>query len=125
MSRPASFLAAFAALLGAAGVGLGAAGAHLPGGGDLTRLASIYLVAHAAAGLGVASFARLAYHARLMALFGAILLLGAALFAADLASHDFQGVRLFPFAAPIGGTAMIAGWILLALIFLFETPSRR
>lgn len=124
MSCPASLLAALAALLGAAGVGLGAAGAHLPGGGDFTRLASIYLIIHAAAGLGVAAFARLAYHARIMVFFGIILLLGAALFGADLANHDFYNTRLFPFAAPIGGTAMIAGWVLLAFVFLFEAPSR-
>ncbi len=42
---------------------------------------------------------------------------GASLFAADLAYHAFAGARLFPFAAPIGGTAMILSWIALAAAF--------
>ena len=42
---------------------------------------------------------------------------GAALFAADLATRAFSGDRLFPFAAPIGGTAMIVSWFALAVVF--------
>ena len=41
--------------------------------------------------------------------------LGAALFCADLAVRHFLGPHLFPYAAPIGGTAMIAGWIAVAI----------
>lgn len=125
MSRPASLLAAFAALFGAAGVALGAAGAHLPGGGDFTRLGSIFLLLHAAAALGVASFAKLAYFSRTMVLFGFVLVLGAALFSADLANHDFFNARLFPYAAPIGGSAMIVAWLALTLTFLLESTRRR
>ena len=125
MSRPASLLAAFAALIGAAGVALGAAGAHLPGGGDLTRLGAIYLVLHACAALGVAAFARLAYFHSALIFFGFIMLVGAALFSADLAAHDFLTHRLFPYAAPIGGSAMILAWVALLLAFLLESTRRR
>src|SRR5579871_4396908 len=104
VNRPAAILAFLAALAGAAGVALGAAGAHLPGGGDFTRLGAIYVVAHAATVMGAAAFARLAYFSRSLLLIGIVMLAGATLFAADLAFHDFYGTRLFPFAAPIGGT---------------------
>jgi uncharacterized membrane protein YgdD (TMEM256/DUF423 family) len=42
---------------------------------------------------------------------------GSALFAADLAAHALTGARLFPFAAPIGGSAMILSWLALAIAF--------
>ncbi|MEN3347908.1 MAG: hypothetical protein V7632_1543, partial [Bradyrhizobium sp.] len=38
----------------------------------------------------------------------------ATLFAGDLACRQFTGDRLFPFAAPTGGTLLIASWLLLA-----------
>jgi uncharacterized membrane protein YgdD (TMEM256/DUF423 family) len=37
--------------------------------------------------------------------------------------HVFTGERIFPFAAPIGGTAMILSWLALAAVF--ATASRR
>ncbi len=111
-------------MAGAAGVALGAAAAHLPGGGEFSRLGGIYLALHAAAALGVATFARLAYFHRIILLFGFVLVLGAALFAADLAHHDFLTGPLFPYAAPTGGTAMIVAWIVLALAFLLESTRR-
>jgi uncharacterized membrane protein YgdD (TMEM256/DUF423 family) len=46
----------------------------------------------------------------------AVLALGAALFSGDLAARAFLGGRLFPFAAPLGGSLMIFGWVALALI---------
>lgn len=52
------------------------------------------------------------------------MLLGAALFSADLAFHDFYNQRLFPFAAPIGGTSMIVAWAALFLTFLLESTRR-
>lgn len=121
MSRSASLLAALAALTGAAGVALGAAAAHLPGGGDFSRLGAIYLTVHASAALAIACFARLAYFHRIILFFGFVLVLGAALFAGDLAHHDFLTGALFPYAAPTGGTAMIVAWVVLALAFLMES----
>jgi uncharacterized membrane protein YgdD (TMEM256/DUF423 family) len=35
----------------------------------------------------------------------------------------FTGERIFPFAAPIGGTTMMLSWVALALVF--ATASRR
>jgi uncharacterized membrane protein YgdD (TMEM256/DUF423 family) len=31
--------------------------------------------------------------------------------------HVFTGERVFPFAAPIGGTTMLLAWIALAVVF--------
>ena len=43
---------------------------------------------------------------------------GAGLFAGDLALRAFAGHRLFPMAAPTGGTILIAAWLALAIAAL-------
>ena len=118
MTRLPLLLAAVAALLGAAGVALAAAGEHA-GGGDLARTAALFLALHAAAGLGVSAHARApgAVSGLRLAVAGLALEAGAALFAADLAKRAFFGERLFPFAAPIGGSLMIVAWAALAATF--------
>lgn len=45
---------------------------------------------------------------------GALLIVGLALFCGDLFMRDMTGNRLFPYAAPTGGTAMILGWLVVA-----------
>ena len=114
MPRSALALAALAALMGAAGVALAALSAH-QGGGDLGRLAALFLSLHAAALLGVSAHAPRA--PRALTLAGAALAAGTLLFAGDLTSVAFAGHRLFPFAAPMGGSTMIAAWLALALTF--------
>jgi uncharacterized membrane protein YgdD (TMEM256/DUF423 family) len=39
----------------------------------------------------------------------------AALFAGDLTLRQYAGHSLFPFAAPTGGSLMIASWLALAV----------
>jgi uncharacterized membrane protein YgdD (TMEM256/DUF423 family) len=39
---------------------------------------------------------------------------GGALFAGDIATRAVSGNRLFPMAAPAGGTLLIVGWLALA-----------
>jgi uncharacterized membrane protein YgdD (TMEM256/DUF423 family) len=121
------FLATIAALLGAAGVCLAALSTHADGG-DLGKTASQFLILHAGALLGVTAHARAAAGARAggLLLGGAALALGTVLFSGDLASRAFAGARLFPLAAPIGGSLMILAWIALALAFaagVIRTPS--
>ncbi len=103
-----------AGLMGACGVGLAAAAAH---GTSATGLdsAAWLLLFHATAVLGAASLAGqhllwrpLAFAA--MACFVA----GSALFAGDIAMRAFAGHRLFPMAAPGGGTLLLIGWLVLA-----------
>ena len=122
MTRASLLLAAIAALIGGAGVALAAAAAH-EGGGDLARTAALFLILHAAAALGIAAHARIAASPALL-IVGFLMEAGAALFAADLAARAFSGDRLFPFAAPVGGTAMIASWFALAIVFATLTLRR-
>ncbi len=118
MPRAALILATIAALLGAAGVALAALSTHADGG-ELGRTASQFLVLHACALLGVTAHARLADAAtsRALSYGGGALAVGTLLFSGDLTMRAFAGGRLFPFAAPIGGSLMILSWIALALAF--------
>jgi uncharacterized membrane protein YgdD (TMEM256/DUF423 family) len=116
LTRSPAILSAVAALMGAAGVGLVAAAVH-KNGGDLARTAALFLIMHAAACLAVAAHAR-HLASRALIVTGFVLAAGAALFAADLAASAFLGGRLFPMAAPIGGTTMLLAWLALAVIFV-------
>lgn len=112
MAPAQRFLAVLAALMGAAGVALAAAGAHTDGGA-LARTASQFLILHAAALIAVC-----AHRAeRWPTVAGLALAAGAILFSADLSTRAFLGARLFPYAAPIGGTTMIVAWLALAVAF--------
>lgn len=109
-----TLLIVLAGLMGAAGVVLLAASAHAVPGAGLDS-AGHMLLFHAAAVLGGAAAlqAGLAWRPLgLIALAG--LVLGAALFSGDLALRAFAGHRLFPMAAPTGGTVLIGSWLLLA-----------
>ncbi|HHZ09968.1 MAG TPA: DUF423 domain-containing protein [Rhizobiales bacterium] len=99
-------------LFGAAGVALSAVNAHI--GGTNIGTAATYLLAHAPAlvaiglldarrGDGVVRFG------------GLLLLVGPLLFSGDLLIREFTGERLFPMAAPSGGTLTILGWVIVAI----------
>lgn len=103
-------LVSTAALLGACGVGLGAAGVHA-GGGDLARLGSLFLLIHAAAIVGLVATALPTGRSWPKLTAATILGLGAAAFGSDLATRAFTGAPLMPGLAPFGGTALIGGWI--------------
>jgi len=108
-------LVVLAGLMGAGGVILAAAAAH---DADATRLAaaSSMLLFHATAVLGaVALTERGILHARIGPGAAIGFVIAAALFASDLVMRQFAGHRLFPFAAPLGGTLLIASWLVLAL----------
>jgi uncharacterized membrane protein YgdD (TMEM256/DUF423 family) len=110
--RPAVVLAG---LMGAAGVALAAAAAHLPDAAQLATASSMLLF-HAAAVIGAAllTVQGLALHPLgLAATYGFIV--GCALFAGDLTLRQYTGQRLFPMAAPTGGSTMILSWLALAL----------
>ncbi|MBV8662234.1 MAG: DUF423 domain-containing protein [Hyphomicrobiales bacterium] len=102
--------------MGAAGVALAAAGQHADGG-ELTTTASTFLVLHAAALLGASAHARQRSRPRALLSCGFALAIGTILFAGDLAARAFAGARLFPFAAPLGGSLMILSWLALAIVF--------
>jgi uncharacterized membrane protein YgdD (TMEM256/DUF423 family) len=101
--------------MGAAGVMLAAASAHLA---DAARLApaSSMLLFHACAVLGAVALAErglLQARIGLAAAFGFVV--AAALFAGDLTLRQYAGHGLFPMAAPTGGTLLIVSWLALAL----------
>jgi uncharacterized membrane protein YgdD (TMEM256/DUF423 family) len=127
MNRLSPALGAVSALMGAAGVALAAAAVHV-GGAEMGQTAAYFLILHAAALLGVTAcveaFANDAVFARRLLLVGVALALGVIIFAADLATHAFSGARLFPMAAPIGGSLMILAWLALAAVFAFRAPRR-
>jgi len=97
-------------LMGAAGVALAAAASH---GGDTLFLgsASTMCLAHAPVLLGLYLGQK---HVRTATLAGLILGLGTIVFAGDLVARHYLGNRLFPFAAPFGGTMMMLGWLVIA-----------
>ena len=123
MSGIDRLILALAALAGASGVAASAAAAH-GAGTDSLKTAAQFLLFHAPAilaliGLGGAGLAH-RLGTRLAAL---LLLAGLALFSGDLALRALYARPLFPMAAPIGGTALMAGWLAAALAALI--PARR
>jgi uncharacterized membrane protein YgdD (TMEM256/DUF423 family) len=122
--RASQALAALAALMGAAGVALAALAAHADGG-EFGKTASLFLILHAAALVGLSAHTRLAEGARGLLIAGFALGAGAILFGGDLAARAFFGARLFPFAAPIGGSLMILAWLALAFLFNYGATRAR
>ena len=109
-------LIAIAALMGAGGVVLAAAAAHAAPGAGLDSAAYLMLF-HAVAVLAAAALAMQGLLWRPVALTAmAGMLLGAALFAGDVSMRAFAGHRLFPMAAPTGGTILILAWLVLAAV---------
>ncbi|AWI89129.1 DUF423 domain-containing protein [Methylobacterium sp. DM1] len=116
-------LAALAALAGGLGVAASAAAAHTSGGETL-KTAAQFLLFHAPAILALTGFAAAGLiRGALTRLAAAALLIGLALFSGDLALRALTGQALFPMAAPIGGTVLMAGWALAAVAAL--VPARR
>ena len=102
------FLIVAGGVAGASGVAFSAVAAHVGGGNVGT--AATFLLAHAP----VLLIAGLIGRGRTITAGAAILLVGLVVFSGDLLMRPYVGDRLFPRAAPLGGTAMIAGWLVLA-----------
>jgi uncharacterized membrane protein YgdD (TMEM256/DUF423 family) len=100
-------LLTLAGLAGAAGVALAAAGSHVDSG--LLTTAANFLLFHAPVLLGLS----LLKANRVAAVAGYVLVVALALFAGDLVMRGLVGHSLFPFAAPLGGVALIVGWVLV------------
>ena len=122
-SRVRRILIGLAGIMGGDGVILATASAHQA---DASRLgaASSMLLFHACAVLAtVALLERGAIHARIGAVAAWGFVVAAALFATDLTLRQYAGHSLFPFAAPTGGTLLIASW--LALVVAAAWPPGR
>jgi uncharacterized membrane protein YgdD (TMEM256/DUF423 family) len=118
-------IAAFAGLLGAAGVGAAAAGAHL-GGGQLLETAATFLMIHSAVVLGIVALALRAPRRGAAGFIAAAVLLiaGMILFCGDFALRALAGHALFPMAAPTGGLLLIAGWLGAAMAAALGAAAR-
>jgi uncharacterized membrane protein YgdD (TMEM256/DUF423 family) len=104
-----------AGVMGADGVILAAMAAHQA---DATRLgaASSMLLFHATAVLAVVALVErgvIHFGIGIAAALGFVAATG--LFAGDLTLRQYAGHSLFPLAAPIGGTLLIASWLVLAV----------
>jgi uncharacterized membrane protein YgdD (TMEM256/DUF423 family) len=110
-----TILLALAGLMGAGGIALAAAGAHMASGAGLDS-AGYMLLFHAAAVVGGAALVQQGVLWRPLAL--AVLaawVLGAVLFSGDIAMRAFAAHRLFPLAAPTGGMILIGAWLALTI----------
>lgn len=110
-----------AGLMGATGVALAALAAHARPGAGLDS-ASHLLLFHAAAVMAATSLAdngRLCSWPAAFAKAGWII--GAVLFAGDITLRAFTAHRLFPMAAPSGGTILIVAWLALSVSSLCAT----
>ena len=113
--RLSRILIILAGIMGADGVILAALSAHQA---DATHLAtaSSMLLFHATAVLAAVALAeRGVIHARVGMTAATGFIVAAALFATDLTLRQYAGHRLFPFAAPTGGTLLVASWLALAV----------
>ena len=116
--RGSAFVAAGAIVL-AAGVALGAVGAHAaksaphPEAARLIQTAVEYQLVHGLGLVVAGALARSGEASRLLALSGWLLLAGVAAFCGALYALAFAGVSTGALA-PAGGISLIAGWIALA-----------
>ena len=112
-----TILLILAGLMGAGGVVIAAAGAHAAPHAGLAGAAYLLLF-HATAILGGAALTKQGLLWRPLALAALIAWVVGTLFAGDVSARAFIGHRLFPMAAPTGGTILIAAWLALAIAAL-------
>jgi uncharacterized membrane protein YgdD (TMEM256/DUF423 family) len=111
-------LIALGGLMGAAGIVLSAAAAHARPGMNLESAAQMLLFHAVAIIAAVAALTQRLLSRPLGLTALAALACGATLFSGDLVARAFLEERLFPMAAPTGGTLLIGAWVLLAIAAL-------
>jgi uncharacterized membrane protein YgdD (TMEM256/DUF423 family) len=110
-----------AALMGAAGVALWAMAAHRAGGASMVTAAQ-FLLLHAGAIIGLTACRKQGLINNWTASLGvAGLILGTLLFSGDLAMRALAGSGLFAMAAPIGGSLLIAAWLVVGVSTLVRS----
>jgi uncharacterized membrane protein YgdD (TMEM256/DUF423 family) len=106
-----------AGLLGAAGVALAAVAAHRVADPSLTT-AALFLILHAAAVVGLTALAGGAPWPAGFLACASLMLLAVALFSGDVTARVLLEGRLFPMAAPLGGSLLILSWLAAGLMGL-------
>jgi uncharacterized membrane protein YgdD (TMEM256/DUF423 family) len=111
-----------AALMGGAGVSLWAMAAHRAGGESLVTAAQFLLI-HACAVIGLTACRKQGLlHWRIASIATALLILGTLLFSGDIAARVLASGRLFPMAAPLGGSLLILGWLVAGVSAVWRHP---
>lgn len=122
IDRRARVLLVLGAVAAAAGVALGAWGAHglksTPEQAALFQTALQYHLFHALGVLVIGSIAALHPGARLLTWSGATMLAGVLLFCGVLYARALGFGHALSALAPVGGLAFIGAWLLLALALL-------
>lgn len=108
-------LVAVAGIVGAAGVALAAAGSHVAGAERLATAGALAM-AQAPALLALGLHGR--ESGRLLAIGAFMIAAGVIVFSGALTYHDLSGSAALASVAPIGGTAMILGWLGIAVAAL-------
>ena len=110
-----------AAIFGAIGVGLGAFGAHSLaarlesyGRTDTFRTATLYHLVHVLAILG-AAWVSMQFDSSFAVYAGYVFAVGIVLFSGSLYVLAIFNIGIMGAVAPLGGIAMIVGWVLLGL----------
>lgn len=104
-----------AGILGAAGVALAAVAAHRVADPSLTT-AALFLILHGAAAVALTALAGGSPWPSAFLAAGSLMLLAVTLFSGDVAARVLLGDRLFPMAAPLGGSLLILSWAGAGLI---------
>lgn len=100
----------FAGFLGAAGVALAAVAAHRVADPSLATAAQ-FLIVHGAAALALSALSSGSPSSVGFLAAGSLMIFAVALFSGDVTLRVFTGARLFPLAAPIGGSLLILAWL--------------
>lgn len=115
-SKTLFWAAALAGLVGAIGVALSAAAAHVDAS-DFVRAAATMCLAHAPL-LLVLSLPGAHVRLKWPALPAILIVLGLVLFCGDMVRRAFFDASLFSNAAPIGGSLLIGGWLVIFVLAL-------
>jgi uncharacterized membrane protein YgdD (TMEM256/DUF423 family) len=121
---PTGVLVAAGGLFGMLGVILSARATH-GGDGPQLAIAAQFLLFHAPVFLGIAALRALNITPRLIALAAGLLAFGLVLFCGDLTVRALLMRPLLVFAAPAGGFALIAGWLMLLIAGLQLITTRK
>ncbi len=119
--RLSHLLTAIAGLSGACAVALGAVGAHalrprLAGPDyEVFALATVYMLVHASVLFGCGIASRRAPQPALFAVAGGLIIVGILLFCGGLMGRVAFGMPVLGRFAPVGGSAFILAWLVIAV----------
>ena len=106
------------ALMGAAGVVLAAVAAHRTADPSLAT-AALFLILHGVGAIALTAIAGGTPWPTVLLGAASLMLVAVALFSGDVSSRVLLGDKLFPMAAPLGGSLLIGSWLIAAVTALF------